>query len=259
MTTYKPNQSIARGLKILETISSHPGISTPQISAIAEINRTTTYRILETLEELGYVRRRNPDDAYFVTHVITELGQVNDTNQAQYMAVLDAAAPCLRQLNQEIEWPASLIFPDRKTMVIGETTHGRSKKYVHNVGIGTHVPLLSSAAGRAYLSHCSEAKRREILNQVRASNADLSWSQLNLKQFEKTLNDIREKGYALSLGETEKYLSGLAMPILQNQQAVASVNIVFLSGCVNKTEAINKYLPMLRTTIQQIEQRLEAT
>lgn len=257
MTTYKPNQSIARGLKILQAISSHPGISIAQISLITELNRTTTYRMLETLENLGYVRRRNPDDAYFVTHIVTELGQVNDGNEAEYMAILDAAAPCLRQLNQEIEWPASLIFPDGKTMVIGETTHGRSKKYVHNVGIGTHVPLVSSAAGRAYLSHCSYGERKRILEQLNTSDID-AWSQLNLDQFELILDDIRNKGYALSLGETEKWLSGLAMPILENKHAVASVNIVFLSGCVTKTEAIEVYLPKLRNTVQTIEQRLQA-
>ena len=252
MATYKKNQSIAKGLLILEAVSDNPGLSITALSSFTGIHRTTLYRMIETLEDLGYIRKRNSDDRYFITQAVSKLGRKASANSE----IIDAAAPCLRELNKQIEWPSSLITPKNKTMVIQETTHGRSKIHVHNVGIGTTVPFFTSAAGRAYLSHCNTTDREKILENIDLSLSNSTWPVINHSYIESILKKTKLNGFALSIGEAEKWLSGIAMPVLKDDIAIASINIVFLSGCINEKKAINHYLPLLKDTIHQIESSL---
>jgi IclR family mhp operon transcriptional activator len=249
VTTYKKNQSIVRGLNALLVVSNNPGLSRAQISKRVNLNRSTVYRILETLEELGYVRRSTSNDSYYVTSLTSQL--VGDT--ANHSIILDAATSFLRKLNNSIDWPASIILQKDGEMVICETTHGRSKTYVHNVGIGTKVPMLTSAAGHVYLSYCGTQERNKIFKQYAAQIAQ---QRGGMQAFNKILAKTRRQGYAICLGATEECLNGIAMPLRHNNMVVASMNIVFLSGCVKEKEVLQRYLPKLKKTVIQIEKRL---
>lgn len=252
MGTYKKVESIARGLSVLEAVSANPGATNAQISEVVGLHRTTVYRMLETLEELGYVRRRLADDGYFVTHAVSALGNLSEENAE----LLDAATPCLRELNNRIEWPSSVVVPDRNNMVIRETTHGRSRIHVHNVGIGTPVPMFTSAAGRAYFSYCSDDKRRSILSGLNTAKVQTIRRSVDKKYIDTVIEKTRRNGYAIAMGEAKERLGCIALPLHQGNDVVASINIVFLTVCINEKTAVNRYLPQLQQTAEGIEARL---
>jgi len=253
MSIYKKNQSIEKGLVILRCVCYKPGLTRSEIARQTAINRTTVYRFLETLEEIGYLRRSAFDDSYYPCASTLSPGV---TPEASHQ-LLDAASPYLRALNNTIEWPASIIAYDDGQMLIRDTTHGRSKKYVHKVGVGTKVPILTSAAGHVYLSYCSEKNRRQILNQLHKKEV-ASKTKLSKKLLEQIFSTTQSQGYAICLGEAEFFLNGIAMPIRYAGTVIASMNIVFLSGCVKEQEAKQLYLPILKDTVLKIEEKLAA-
>jgi IclR family mhp operon transcriptional activator len=248
MATYKKVEALGRGLSLLSIIAQNPGRSIADICDLCKLNRTTVYRMLNTLETLGYVRRRAADGGYFVTHITEQLAGVSSENTR----LLDAASPCLLALNAEIEWPASVITAERDRMIIADTTHGRSKVFVHQAGIGTNVPTLTSAAGRAYLSDCGEQERQVLLSSSKVTGANGKQDSL----LDKIIASTKANGFALAIGEAKKQIGGLAMAIHQGDKAVASINIVFLAACINRQTVIRRYLPLLRKTVEDIECQL---
>jgi IclR family mhp operon transcriptional activator len=252
MGTYKKVESLARGFSILEAVSANPGASNAQISELVGLHRATVYRMLETLETLGYVRRRIADDAYFVTHAARALSNLS----ADSSELLDAVTPCLRDLNSLIEWPSSVVVPAQQNMIIRETTHGRSKISVHNVGVGTPVPMFTSAAGRAYLSYCSDDNRRSILNRMGEVKAPLVRRSIDKKYIDNVIEKTRRNGYAIAMGEAKERLGCIALPLHQGNDVVASINIVFLTVCIDEKTAVSRYLPPLQETVDRIEARL---
>lgn len=253
MVAHKKVRSIGRGLDVLAAVNAEPGTSVSLISKTVGLHRTTVYRILETLEELGYVCRRVFDDSYHVTCRASCLGN----NVVEGSAVLDAAAPHLRKLIDQIDWPTSIVMKDRNSMSIRETTHGRSKIYVHGAMVGTRVPMLTSAAGRAYLSFCSDAERSTIIDAIAISPfPDRRLAQTS-GYIDRFITATLHKGYGVSMGDTWKWLGSIAMPVRQpDGEVVACMNVVFFTSAFTERAAVERYLPTLQQTVAGIEQQL---
>ena len=90
-------QSVERAFAILETFDEeHPTRSAAEIAELAGLARPTTYRMLQTLQQLGYVR--NIGGRFEVTPRVLRLG-------AGYLGRRSLAAkaqPVLDQLSEEL-------------------------------------------------------------------------------------------------------------------------------------------------------------
>jgi len=72
--SYRHVRSLARGLQILSELT-RVGRATPsQLSARTRIDRTTVYRLLDTLEHEGFVTKTS-DDRYAATPAVRKLGE----------------------------------------------------------------------------------------------------------------------------------------------------------------------------------------
>ena len=54
------NQSVVRAFKILETIASTDGIGVSDIAREVELNKSTAFGLIKTLDNLGYIFRSAP-------------------------------------------------------------------------------------------------------------------------------------------------------------------------------------------------------
>src|SRR5258708_12239381 len=68
--------------------------------------------------------------------------------------VVHIAKPHLTALGAQIVWPVAVATPSGATMMIRETTDRESPLALEQYGAGVRVPMLGSAAGRAYLAFC---------------------------------------------------------------------------------------------------------
>ena len=63
-------------------------------------------------------------------------------------------APALSELLQTVVWPSDLTTPQGAGMMIRESTHRFSPLSFHRAMVGQTIPMLLTAAGRAYFAHC---------------------------------------------------------------------------------------------------------
>jgi len=250
--TYKQIRALKRGLDVLVELNAVPGASIATLSVRTGIHRTTLYRLLETLEELGYLRRSPTNDSYRLTSQVRRLSDGYDVGER----IAEAASDCLNQLLREINWPSSVATPRLDAMVIRETTHGRTELFVHDVRVGTRSPILTTAMGRAYLAHCGNDERQEIVARVAASESPEAPLARDGGYVKRIVETTREAGFGLSYGDARPALGSVALPIRADGRVVGGVNVVFFTGVVGRQWAVRNFVPALTRTATTIERTL---
>ncbi|MGV8989498.1 MAG: hypothetical protein ACOH2H_25075 [Cypionkella sp.] len=122
-----------------------------------------SHRLLETLEEAGYVVSSGSASLVRVTRLAESLGD----GSAPTSELCQAAVPLFAEYGARLVWPLDLTVYDNAAMVIQETTHGRSPLSIDRAIIGYRLPVLRTSAGRAYLAFCSAEERALILDHLR--------------------------------------------------------------------------------------------
>ena len=147
----RPIRALNRGLDVLTELNRLERAAINTLANAVELPRTTTYRILETLRLAGYVERDPHDDCYRPTIMVRALSDGFD-DEAMLAHV---ARPHLSALCAQIVWPVAIATPSGSAMMIREATDHQSPLALEHYGAGVRVPMLGSAAGRAYLAHCA--------------------------------------------------------------------------------------------------------
>jgi IclR family transcriptional regulator, mhp operon transcriptional activator len=249
---YKPVRAIKRGLDVLVALNQERSATVATLSERTGIHRTTVYRVLETLEQLGFVRRGLREDSYRLTRQVCSLSEGFDDSER----IASVASPYLDELLGEVNWPSSVATPESDAMIIRETTHGRSEWFVHDVSVGTRSPVLTTAMGRAYLAFCDADEREQILAEIaRLGSAEAALAR-NPRYVQHVLESTRVSGYGFSFGDAEAALGSVALPIQAEERVVGCINVVFFTSSVPKQSAVRNFVPALRRAVAAIERNL---
>ncbi|MEI8170536.1 MAG: DNA-binding transcriptional regulator [Rhodoferax sp.] len=251
--TYRHVQGLSRGLAVLHAIScSADGWSSiSDLSEATKLHRTTVRRMLETLQAEGYVRRNPSDDNYSLNQKIRQLSDGFTDDEW----ISEVANPVLGELLQKLVWPSDLCTIDGDCMLVRETTHRFSPLSFHRAMIRQRMPVLFTAAGRAYLAYCSEEERQQILRQIIAGDDEHASFARNRVLVTQMLEKVRRQGYASNDGEWSQQakIGAIALPVRHKGNILACINVVFLKKAMKVPEAAQRYLPELQLAVAKIE------
>ena len=141
-------ESLARGLSVLSSFSEErPALSLTDISQRLQLNKTTTYRLLTTLEFLGYLHRDQKTKLYRPALEVLRLGFVVLSG----LEVREAAAPYLRQLADKVEETVNLAVLDHHEVIYIDRV---GSKHMLNVfrPIGSRLPAYCTSTGKSLLA-----------------------------------------------------------------------------------------------------------
>lgn len=98
-TEYKTVRGLTRGLMLLNMLNKlDGGASVGLLAELSGLHRTTVRRLLETLQEEGYVRRSPSDDSFRLTIKVRQLSE--GFRDEQWISAL--TAPLLGDLLREV-------------------------------------------------------------------------------------------------------------------------------------------------------------
>ena len=247
-------RSLARGLELLRVMNRHDKgrASLAQIAAETRLHRTTVRRLLETLIEEGYVKRSESDGRYVLTLNVRALSE-GFKDEEQISAV---SGPILAQLLQQVRWPSDLCTPDGGSMLIRESTHRFSSLSFNRAMVGERLPMLLTAAGRAYFCYCADEEREALLVLLRRDPVQAALAN-DTKFIANLIAHTRSRGYSLNEGDwsAERKIGAIAVPVFQGGKVIASINVIYLVRAASHAEAATRYLPAL----VEAARRLEAT
>ena len=242
-------RAFKRGLDVLREVNRSGGIRAGDVARQLDLPRPTVYRLLETLEELGYIARSASDDRFRVTRHALGLGDGYDPG----IVICQVAGPYLAELSRTLVWPVDLSTYENAAMVIQETTHARSPLSIDRGMIGKRLPMLQTSAGRAYLAACAPTERDVIINHLRRIDAAEDRRFLDPDRLRRMITETSERGYGIrNDGEFNPKTSSIAVPIARGDVVFGCISIIWIRSAMSLDEAVSKYAAPLRDTAAAI-------
>lgn len=244
----RPIRALQRGLEVLTELNRLERAAINTLAAAAGLPRTTTYRILETLRLAGYVDRDAHDDCYRPTIMVRALSDGFDDEAL----VAHIARPLLAVLGSQIVWPVAIATAAGSTMMIRETT--QSPLALELFSAGVRVPMLGSAAGRAYLAFCPAQQRDALLESLARSSLPEDRLARNRIEVERLLNETRAQGFGMAhRARRVSEETSLAVPVRAQDRILATVTVRYAATALPLRAAVEQFLPKMREVAQKIE------
>lgn len=223
-----------RALDILLCFVGEKDLAMMEIVERTKLSKSTTFRLLATLESKGFIKRDPDTDKYSLGFRIWELAA--NLNQSNDPAVL--FLPEMERLRDEIDETVSLYIRDGLERVRIQAVE--SQQAIRRVApIGARLPLFVGASSKVIVA-CS---KEDLLDQVLA---DPMWpTGIDKEAYIKQLEEIREKGYAISVEEREAGTAAISVPIYNFLGNFVAA--IVLSGPISRMneEQMIQYVPRL--------------
>ena len=154
--------ALEKGLDILELLVDRQfGMAQADICRALKRSRSELYRMMQVLEERGYIYRVDRYDRYALTMKLYFLGQ----HHAPTRSLGALVTPLLQQFALQTVQSCYLTVFDGDTMVVIATA-GAETEWNLAVRVGTRVPLHGSAVGEMYLAFQDEDVRTRLLRNI---------------------------------------------------------------------------------------------
>ncbi len=256
---YKQVTGLSRGLAVLQCLTALPQgrASAGDVARQTGIHRTTVRRLLETLQREGFVERNDNDGSFQLTIKIRQLGE----SLTDHEWVSSLAAPILRRLSEQVVWPCDLSIPNGTAMVIRDSTHHFSPLSFHRGMIGTRLPMLRTAMGRAYLAFSREEVRAAVLRLILDDpdpSARITGSPFPIEEI---IRRTREQGFGMNYREwqPDEKTATIALPIMnKTEDVVACINIIVNTVGITVDKMKSDLLPELRAAASAIERLIKS-
>jgi IclR family mhp operon transcriptional activator len=236
----------------LEVLSQVGWTKPGALSTLSGIDRSSIYRILNTLVDVGYVVKRAEDGSYALTSRINLIAD----GFTQTERICQIVAPHLQTLTKEISWPCDFALLMGGEVIIMESTHRMSPMTTHRAMIGKKRSLTRSSLGQAILSALTEEELDLTLNVLAQRGGVEAAAVRNRSALSKMARQVRERGYAAVTGGADPRVSAIALPVRTPASAIGAVNIIFFQSAMTLSQAAERYLSNLRACVLRIEKEL---
>jgi DNA-binding IclR family transcriptional regulator len=217
---YAGTQAVLRAISLLKLFTdSQPEWGLTELSEAANLNKTTTYRLLTALESEGLIKRDANSDVY-------QLGPFAITLGGRALRANDLRTLCqpeLKKLAALAKETASLeLLIDKDIFILDEATADRVISGGQD--IGSRWPAHATSTGKAMLAILSQEQLAEWLGDgLTAVTPHTITAPDKLRQ---ELAQIQTRGYAIADEELEIGLVAVAAPVLNyDKEAVAAISL----------------------------------
>ena len=239
-------EALSRGLEIIRAFHQHKPLRTvSDLAAELNLARPTVHRILQTLEQLGYVVQT--DGGYYLSAKVLELGVSYIATRGFY----GAARPRMEQLASKIDQAVTIAeLVDADIVVIGRAEVPKILAY--NAALGQKLPAHSTALGRILLAGLSddEVARRLAMPSLASFQA---LQALDITAVMTEVARARVQGWAMVDQTMSIGYHAIAAPITdQTGATVAAIGIIVHGTDVNRVQLMEQHLPLLTSTAREV-------
>jgi DNA-binding IclR family transcriptional regulator len=199
--------------------SDEQTLGVTEIAQQLGLSKAVVYRILSSFRAKGFVELDEATRRYSLGERTLHLGLA-------YMNRLDLpriARPQLEMLSRKTDETATLsLRTGWERVYIDQVTPERDVMMM--VQLGLRVPLHAGASSKAFLAFMDPDEREEYLSMPldRLTKATLT----NVRGLRKELEEIRDRGYAVSFGERMEGAGSVAAPIFSHKgRPVAVISV----------------------------------
>lgn len=189
--------AVGKAVEILERLGDGRTWRVADIAASTGVTRSTAYRILETLEMKGWVRREGPVRRYAIGEALAALGRTRRSSEDLVLA----ARPLMRRLWEEFGETVNLAVPEGGRVVYVDMIESPQRLRTTS-RVGSSDPLYSTALGRAILALHPPAEARRLLH-AEDREGRTPRTRVEVGELLDEIDATRERGYAVDDEENE--------------------------------------------------------
>ncbi|MCL4763134.1 MAG: IclR family transcriptional regulator, partial [Burkholderiales bacterium] len=197
---------LQRALAILECFSREkPALTLQEIYRKVELPKSTTFRLVTTLQNSGYLLQR-ADQRYSLSYKLLLLGSVVLETQD----VREITRPVMEELARVTGETVTLSTRSGHERICLDVVE--SSSLLRSIVLpGDRLPLLYGATGKMLLAQLDDATIEEI-----RKTQQLPRKRISRKDLAETVARIRERGYALTRDDRVDGVMAISVPLRDN-------------------------------------------
>ncbi|TFD54678.1 IclR family transcriptional regulator [Cryobacterium sp. Hh11] len=241
------SKSVRRAALIIDSIAEGPK-TVVELSEMFELHRSTMFRELQSLEEVGYVHRRKSGQYTLGLHLIS-LSKLAFDN----LDLREAAHDHIRRLHKMVGntvhlaalMESSIVYVDKVEDPNGVRMYSR---------IGKAVLPYCSGVGKAILADLDEGGRNAVL-------AGSTWEKFtdhtitSRDSLDRELEIIKKQRWAADDREFEDFVNCVAVPIHSSMGVVGALSVTAIR-MVQNLHQLKAHLPLMQQTASLISREL---
>lgn len=242
---------LERGLRILAEFSrDEPVLTAPELARRLGVPRSTIFRLLVTLEKMGFVERTPDGRSHRLGLALLRLG-------FEYLAslgIVDLGRPLLDALRDATGYSASLVVRDAREVVYLYRAAPRSP-FATSVSVGTRLPAHATVLGHVLLGDCSLAELRALYPE-QTLKAHTGSTPSSVRDLFDVVQATRARGYILAEGYFESQISTVAAPVMDDRGHIAAAIGLTVPGTRIPAEQREALIQQVSRTAAQLSARL---
>jgi DNA-binding IclR family transcriptional regulator len=231
-----PIQSAKTALEILEIVARRNRMTLSELQTAIEMPQSTVHDYLMTLVESGYVVNENGQ--YRASTRCLDIG----VSVRRDMQLFQLAKPEVDSLAEQTDEHASLMIEEQGVGVLLYISKG-DRALDLGVSDGHQLALSTTAPGKAILAHMPKVDVEQILDDhgmPQVTKATIT----DREELFGQLETIRDRGYALDIGERVQGVRAVSVPIITQDTVQGAITI---SGTTSRMtqDRLTEELPVL--------------
>lgn len=243
---------LLKGLRLLECFdAAHARMTLSQAAVRAGISPASARRCLLTLCDAGYARS---DGKYFwLGHGALRIAHA----YAASTGLPRLLQPALDALSEKTRESASLSVLDGHAVVIAARSTARRTLRL-GLGVGSHLPLYCSAAGRVLMAWSPVAQWTQLVSATPMERLT-AHTEVTVAGLTRLLQACRETGYATCDEEIELGVRSIAIPLYRPDGSIAAaMSISTRAERLTTSDMVSQFLPTMLRSQDWARSRIKA-
>ncbi|MBL8587306.1 MAG: IclR family transcriptional regulator [Methylobacteriaceae bacterium] len=233
------SETAEKAIKVLEVLSSYDApVRLVDLSRQMQMNKSTTYRLLEKLRQLGYVRQDEPNGRYMLTVRMWEIG----VRAFRRFDLRAWARPHLEDIHRATNETAVLAILDGREVVIIDKIDSAQAIQPFSP-LGSRTPLHCSSLGKALIAADPQTLLATLSDPLQSFTPRTAPSVARLAA---EIETARAEGVAVAVDEFREGVSGVAAPIAGMERTPFGV----LGVTLPTARATPDRLPGIKTAVR---------
>lgn len=248
-------EALARGLQVLSLFDGATvSLRTAEIASRTGIPMPTTFRIVSTLQEMGFLERTQ-DGAVQPGLAVFALGSA----AMRGSSLVQVSDRPLRQLAEATGHTVNLgVLVEDRVLYLARLRN--ADLVTANLHVGSTLPAPYTSMGKLLLSYLTDQELVRRLSDASFPPGAGPNAVKDLNQLRPQLDRIRRRGYAIQDLELAQGLRSVAVPVFAGDTVpVAAVNVAASAPQTSRKELEGPVLERLRQTTAEISLRLGST
>lgn len=209
--------ALQRGLQLLAQFTrDERQLTGAELARRLGLPRASVFRLLQTLEQLGFIERVGDSAQYRLGMAVLRLG----FEYLASMELTELGRPIIDDLAGATGLSAHLVVRDGREVVFVAKAVGRSFMF-NSIQIGARLPAHATVLGRILLADLTAGSLRALYQDV-ALERYTAHTPTTLATLEQAVADDARRGYGISEGGFESAISTIAAPVFDDHQRVSA-------------------------------------